>query len=98
MNIKIENIKENPTTILQRAGYSFQRHADNDKLSFIKPLAQGGFPRFHIYTQIKEFSLLISIHLDQKKETHGNTTRHHGEYDDTGALKKEIERIQSTIL
>jgi hypothetical protein len=35
--------------------------------------------------------------LDQKKETYGNSTRHHGEYEDEGALKTEVERIKSIL-
>ncbi len=38
-----------------------------------------------------------SIHLDQKKETYGRDTRHHGEYADEGALKDEITRIQEIV-
>ena len=45
----------------------------------------------------KEFNLEINIHLDQKKETYGNSTRHHGEYEDDGALKIEVERIKNIL-
>jgi hypothetical protein len=93
MKIKIENIKENAVNLLRRTGYSFQRHAGNDEMSFIRPLAQAGYPRFHMYAKIENFSLLINIHLDQKKETYGEDTRHHGEYEDSPALKEEVDRI-----
>lgn len=96
MKIKIENIKENPVNLLRRAGYAFQRH-EGDEMSFIRPLAQAGYPRFHMYARVEEFSLLINIHLDQKKETYGNNTRHHGEYEDSQALTQEVERIKMTI-
>ena len=96
MKIKIKNIKESPSSLLQSAGYIFQRHAGKE-MSFIRPLAQAGYPRFHIYAYIENFNLLINIHLDQKKETYGDTTRHHGEYEDTGALKKEVQRILSIV-
>jgi hypothetical protein len=42
-------------------------------------------------------SLRISIHLDQKRETYGKDTRHHGEYDDDGALGPEVQRIKSLL-
>ncbi len=96
MQIKIEHIKENPISLLQSAGYIFQRHA-GDEMSFIRPLAQAGYPRFHIYARVKDFNLLINIHLDQKRETYGETTRHHGEYEDSDALKSEVQRIISII-
>ncbi|MFA6183913.1 MAG: hypothetical protein WC682_02300 [Parcubacteria group bacterium] len=93
MQIKITNIQENPTTLLRRAGYSFQKHIENE-MSFVRPLALAGYPRFHMYARVEDtFSLIINIHLDQKKETHGDSTRHHGEYANDGALKTEIDRI-----
>ena len=96
MQIKLKNIKENPAEILRRVGYVFQRHS-GDEMSFIRPLAQAGYPRFHIYAQVKNFDLIINIHLDQKKETYGKNTRHHGEYTNEGALEKEVKRILSLL-
>ena len=96
MKIIINNIKENPVNILRRAGYIFQRHA-GEEMSFIRPLARGGYPRFHIYARVKNNNLLINIHLDHKKETYGKTTRHHGEYEEDGALEEEVKRIKTII-
>lgn len=93
MQLKIENLQENPVNLLRRAGYSFQKHVGNE-MSFVRPLALAGYPRFHMYAHVQDtFTLIISIHLDQKKETYGDDTRHHGEYENEGALKTEIERI-----
>ncbi len=93
MKIEIENIKENPVSLLRRIGYTFQRHSNNNEMSFVRSLARAGFPRFHIYAKVDNTNLSISIHLDQKKETYGRDTRHHGEYENDGALKNEVERI-----
>ncbi len=96
MQIRIENIKENPAEILRRLGYVFQRRS-GDEMSFIRPLARAGYPRFHIFARTDNFDLIINIHLDQKKETYGKTTRHHGEYSNDGALQREVERIKTLI-
>lgn len=96
MKIEINDIRENPTTLLRRAGYFFQR-AEGDQMSFIRPLARAGYPRFHMYTLLKGTDLMINIHLDQKKNTYGDSTRHHGEYEDEGALRQEIERIKTLL-
>ena len=98
MRLTFENITENPTNLLRRVGYSFQRHADAGEMSFIRPCARSGFPRFHVYSSMEGTTLLISIHLDQKKETYGKDVRHHGEYEDDGALKKEVEGIREMIV
>jgi hypothetical protein len=93
MKIKLEKIKENPVNLLRRAGYVFQRR-DGEKISFVRALGRGGYPRFHIYTESEGSALVINLHLDQKKETYGQATRHHGEYgSDDNVLKAEQERI-----
>jgi hypothetical protein len=96
MKIEIKAVKGNPVNILRRAGYVFQR-VENTEMSFVRPLASAGYPRFHMYVSISNFDMLINIHLDQKKETYGDSTRHHGEYADEGALKVEAERIKEII-
>jgi len=96
MKIEIKGVQGNPMNVLRRAGYAFQRQ-EGGEMSFVRPLAQAGYPRFHMYAKVSGFDLLISIHLDQKKETYGDSTRHHGEYENEGALKVEAERIKNII-
>lgn len=96
MQLKFENIKENPVNMLRRAGYIFQRN-EQDQMSFIRPLAKAGYPRFHIYTHLDDTILIINFHLDQKRETYGVATRHHGEYEDKGVLQVEANRIKQLL-
>lgn len=93
MKFIIEKITENPSSLMRRAGYIFQRESDGEQ-SYVRVLARSGFPRFHCYVKIENGHLTGSIHLDQKKETYGQKTRHHGEYTDDGALKDEVERMK----
>lgn len=96
MKIEIKNIQDNPVNLLRRAGYVFQRK-EGAEMSFVRPLASAGYPRFHMYAGLDGINLIINIHLDQKKETYGSGTRHHGEYENEGVLKAEAERIRSII-
>lgn len=89
-------MRDNPTVMLRRSGYTFQRQ-EGSEMSFVRPLAQAGFPRFHIYASVSGLNLTINIHLDQKKETYGQDTRHHGEYENEGALAEEVERIKNIL-
>ena len=92
--MKLEIIlKENPVNLMRRAGYIYQRN-DGAEMSFTRPLASSGYPRFHIYAKRNDLKLEISIHLDQKKNTYGEETRHHGEYENEGPLKEEVERLK----
>lgn len=96
MKFQIEKIQESPASLLRRAGFVFQHERDGE-MSFVRVLARSGYPRFHVYIQLAGTLLTGSIHLDQKKETYGRVTRHHGEYTDDGALKDEIVRIQTLV-
>jgi hypothetical protein len=96
MRFIVENITTNPVNLLRRAGYTFQRN-EGSEMSFVRPLATSGYPRFHIYASATDAALTISIHLDQKKETYGSDTRHHGEYEDDGALKREVIRLKEVL-
>lgn len=96
MQIRIEKIRQNPANAMRSAGYAFQRQ-EGGEMSFIRPLAAQGYPRFHMYAKIEGSDLLINIHLDRKKETYGSGTRHHGEYEDEGVLAEEIRRIRGIL-
>ncbi|MCX6763721.1 MAG: hypothetical protein NTZ97_03265 [Candidatus Moranbacteria bacterium] len=97
MRIEISNLQENPTNLLRRAGYFFQRQ-EGQEMSFVRPLARQGFPRFHLYAKVENFKLVINLHLDQKKNTYGDNTRHHGEYENNQLLSEEVARIKSIIV
>ncbi len=97
MRFTIENISSNPVTALRRAGYQYQHKTDQGELSFINPLARAGYPRFHMYVKTQGRNLHISFHLDQKKHTYGDETRHHGEYEESPALEQEAQRIKSIV-
>lgn len=92
MKILVQNITENPVSLLRKAGYAFQRQ-EQDELSFVRVFGQSGYPRFHCYTKVSGLDLTLSLHLDQKKHTYGETTRHHGEYENTGPVQEESERL-----
>lgn len=92
MKIIIEAITENPLSLMRKAGYVFQRE-ENGEMSFVRVLGSSGYPRFHSYTKLDKITLTVKFHLDQKKHTYGDDTRHHGEYENDGPMKEEAERL-----
>ncbi|NTW14752.1 MAG: hypothetical protein HGA38_00080 [Candidatus Moranbacteria bacterium] len=96
MRIIVDSLPADPVTVLRRLGYAFQRK-EGAEMSFVRPLARSGFPRFHCYATISGASMTINFHLDQKRETYGQDTRHHGEYEADGALKEEADRMISLL-
>lgn len=97
MRLRFQNVHENPVTLLRRAGYHFQ-YKDNGEMSFIRPLSkQGDYPRFHAYARMTKTTMELSLHLDHKEHTYGETTRHHGEYADDGPVGTEAERLSAIL-
>lgn len=97
MRFTIENISDNPTTALRRAGYTYQHRTDQNELSFVRVMGQGGYPRFHMYVLLDGHTLKISFHIDHKKHTYGDNTRHHGEYEESPTLEQEANRVKSIV-
>lgn len=97
MKFTIENFRSNPTTLLRRAGYTFQHTTENNEMSFVRPMARIGYPRFHMYVKVDGANMEISFHLDQKKHTYGDETRHHGEYEESGVLEEEANRLKMVL-
>jgi len=96
MKIEIEKLSTNPTNAMRRAGYIFQRQ-EGAEMSFVRPFSQSGYPRFHAYIKAEGVGIIVNIHYDSKKETYGNDTRHHGEYENEGILKEEVERLKKSL-
>lgn len=92
MKIIILHPSENAVSLLRRAGYVFQ-HTQGLEQSFVRKLGQSGYPRFHAYVKTEHGDILINFHLDQKRETYGDETRHHGEYENEGPLQTEAAHL-----
>ena len=96
MQIEVKNIGSSPANLLRRAGYVFQRN-EGDEMSFVRPFSASGYPRFHMYVKMNGADMIINIHLDRKKETYGEDTRHHGEYENEGELAQEVKRLEDIL-
>jgi len=84
----------NIVLLMKRIGYHY--FAQN---SFIRPVGQSFYPRFHIYlkedTETQEIS--FNIHIDQKRPIYSGSIAHNGEYEGE-ILEKEVERIKNNLL
>lgn len=96
MKIILSNITGNTANLLRRSGYVFQ-HRDGEEMSFVRVIGKSGYPRFHIYAKTDGKNLILNLHLDQKRETYGQATRHHGEYEDSKVVENEAARIRQAI-
>jgi hypothetical protein len=93
MKIIIQNLKDNPRTLIRRAGYS--EHYDNrsQQTSYARRLGTGIFPKFHVYLSEAGGGIEVSIHIDQKQASYGVGHMHSGDYDGP-LIERELERIK----
>jgi len=96
MQIRIEKFNQNLANAFRSAGYVFQ-HQAGDEMSFVRAFSAQGYPRFHVFAQMEGSTLLVKLHLDMKKETYGEGTRHHGEYEDSQSVSDEGRRLRMIL-
>ncbi|MBU2578560.1 hypothetical protein KKA09_00330 [Patescibacteria group bacterium] len=89
--------KENTYNAMRRAGYvCLVENKDTGEANYVRALAVGGYPRFHIYLKMENETLIFNLHLDQKRPVYKGTTAHSGDYDGE-VIEKEVERIKKMI-
>ncbi len=92
MKSTITDFKKNPVDFLRSCGYAFDRQT-GEEWSCMRRLAGLDYPRFHAYIKLDGSSLVINLHLDQKKPSYGTNHAHSGEYDGE-IIEREMERIR----
>lgn len=97
MHIRVSDYHGNAISLMRKVGYTFQKQVSPQEIAFVRTIGSVGFPRFHVYIKKENNVFILNIHLDQHKETYGEASLHHGEYENDGALKKERERIESLL-
>lgn len=80
----------------RQVGYRYLTAKKGLEASFVRALAPGGYPRFHIYVQETAAGLVLNLHLDQKQAVYENISAHSGEHDSL-AVEQEIARIKSFL-
>lgn len=77
---------------MRECGYACDRTPQGNELSCMRRLAGYDYPRFHAYIHKENKSLVINLHLDQKKPSYGTARAHSGDYDGE-QVTAEAERI-----
>ncbi len=97
MKIIFPNTKEAALFLMRRAGYGFEKiNREKGEEAFSRRLGSGEYPKFHVYAHKESGSLIVNLHLDQKKPVYAGVTAHSGEYDGE-IIEAEAERIKILI-
>ena len=96
MKFKIkESFRENTYNLMRKIGYHFlRRGGQRNESEFARP--SKGYPRFHLFIKTKDDTLILNLHLDQKKPIYEGAPAHAGEYNSKLVLE-EAERIKETL-
>jgi hypothetical protein len=96
MKIIISGPKDNPRTLIRRAGYG--EHYDNrsGQISYVRRLDRNIFPKFHVYLDERQDGVEISLHIDQKQPSYGAGHMHSGDYEGP-RVEQELERIKQVF-
>jgi len=95
MRFSFEKPKENIVVLARTLGYRLIK-ADSEGESNLIRLLGGDYPRFHLYLRDNGQNLEFNLHLDQKRPSYGQETRHSGEYDGE-IIEAEAQRIKAKL-
>ncbi len=90
------NLSHNLDYIIRQAGYFsiFDKHSK--KSSYIRPLSDQRYPRFHLYAQEEEGQVVFDLHLDQSSTRYDKQRAHRADYD-SEEVRNELVRIYGVV-
>ena len=90
------DIDSTPALFLRTAGYTYIESRHTGQGSFVRKLGKNFYPRFHIYVEEFDNTIVINLHLDQKQASYEGTSAHSGEYDGD-LVEQEIKRLKTFV-
>lgn len=93
MTIKIPNFKQSPVDFMRSCGYAFDRETGVEA-SCMRRISGHDYPRYHAYVKKEDMTLIVNLHIDQKKPSYGGASHaHNGEYEGD-LVEREADRIR----
>ena len=91
-----KSVMHSPLAVLRKAGYSAFVDPNTGEESFVLRTTTEFYPRFHVYVADRGSEVEVSLHLDQKKPSYGQSHAHSGEYDGA-VVEREMRRIDRWV-
>jgi len=96
MKFNVQKPNKNILFLARRLGYVLRNNAEGE-YNCVRSLNDRSYPRFHLFIKKNnDGSLILSLHLDQKKPSYKGSSAHSGEYQGE-LVEKEKERIIKLI-
>ena len=83
--------------MIRTIGYQTTYLQSDKEISVVRKLGIGDYPRFHLYIKEENKTLVLNLHIDQKKPSYEGSHAHSGEYDGQ-LIESEAERIKSMLV
>jgi len=90
MKFTVKNTVVSGHNFLRNLGYSPQPNG-----SYARRVSRSSFPRYHAYIEDQDDSIVISLHLDQKKACYDGQKAHSGEYDSKLVQQEKMRILQN---
>ncbi len=90
------NFSDTPAMMLRRLGYLQIVDRLSGKTSYVRKLATGHYPRFHLYIKESSEEIVFDLHLDQAKTRYEGQTAHKADYE-TPEVKEELTRVYLAV-
>lgn len=94
--INKDQLDTQPEQFLRQAGYTYIQSHKTGRESYVRRLAQGQFPRLHVYLDHMGHNVVFNVHLDQKKPSYEGSRSHAGEHD-SEVVEQEVKRLKSLV-
>lgn len=94
MRIILENFNKNIQSFARDCGYRPLSMSQTGEMNCVRSLQGRDYPRFHIYIKKEGHSLIVNLHLDQKKPSYEGQRAHGGDYD-SEFVEEEANRIKN---
>ena len=89
-------LADNPRNLLRRASYG-EKPGYKGQISYVRRLTNHPYPQFHMYYALKNDGIQLSLHLDQKQPTYGQSAHAHSADYDGPLVEQEMARVVQTI-
>ncbi len=96
MELILKHTDKSIHDIMELTGYTTVHFQKEGEFSIVRLLKKSGYPRFHLYGVQQNSTIILNLHLEQRKPPYENVDGHTGD-SDSPAVKEEMERIEALL-
>jgi len=96
MELILKHTDKSVHDIMELTGYKTIHFQGDGEFSIVRPIRRGGYPRFHLYGVQQNSTIILNLHLEQRRPSYENVDSHTGETEGS-EIKEEMARIEKLL-